>query len=312
MRKILSYARLNDVNITDLLGRSEVSFGAADLNGKRILVTGAAGSIGSELCRKLKRLNCSITAFDQSETGLFELRQELGVSIILGDIVRDFKVVDGFDYIFHAAAYKHVGMMEEFPEQAIRTNIVGTQRLVENFRGERFVLISTDKAANPKCIMGMTKRVAEDIVTAWGGTVVRFGNVIGSSGSVLTIWERQLNSGLPLTVTHKDATRYFMTIPEAASLVIEASLFKQGKYLLDMGEPISIRQLAERMIELSGAKARISYTGLKDGEKLHEELTDNEIETPTTHPKIFGLSETLTSRKIPTTVAELNQIFPNR
>ena len=273
--------------MNNLLNRDEVKFDTPDLKGKRILVTGAAGSIGSEICRKLKDFD--VTGFDQSETGLFELRNEIGVKIILGDIVTDYGVVEGFDIVFHAAAYKHVGMMEEFPEQAIRTNIKGTQRLIENFRGERFVLISTDKAANPKCVMGKTKREAENIVMNWGGSVVRFGNVIGSNGSVLTIWDRQLKNGEPLTVTHKDATRYFMTIPEAASLVIEASTFKQGKYILDMGEPVNIREIAERMIK--GTDSKIVYTGLKDGEKLHEQLrSDNEIEVRTSHPKIYELS----------------------
>lgn len=297
------------MNLNELIGREDVAFSNPNLKGKRILVTGAAGSIGSEICRKLSTLNCSVTGFDQSETGLFELRNELGINIILGDITQDFQVVDGFDMVFHAAAYKHVGMMEEFPEQAIRTNIMGTKRLIENFRGEWFVLISTDKAANPKSLMGMTKRIAEDIVTFWGGSVVRFGNVIGSNGSVLTIWERQLKEGKPLTVTHKDATRYFMTIPEAASLVIEASLFDSGKYLLDMGEPIRITDLAERYIELSGTNSEIVYTGLKDGEKLHEELTDNETKIPTMNPKIYGLSFAVDNCKIPRNEKELRAMF---
>lgn len=294
------------MNFNELLGRDEVVFGNPDMKGKRILVTGAAGSIGSELCRKLKHLD--VTALDQSETGLFELREELGIDIILADIVQDYEVVKGFDIVFHAAAYKHVGMMQQFPEQAIRTNIIGTQRLLENFRGERFVLISTDKSADPKCIMGMTKRVAEDIVLDWGGVVVRFGNVIGSSGSVLTIWERQLKKGV-LTVTHPDVTRYFMTIPEAASLVIEASLFESGKYVLDMGEPVKITDLAKKFIELSGTKAEIVYTGLKDGEKLHEVLSDNEERIPTAHPKIIGLSCDHVWRGVPKNVSELRTYF---
>lgn len=275
------------IDFEQLLGRKAATFNEVDFKGKKILVTGAAGSIGSEICRKLKGFD--VTGFDQSETGLFELRNELGVKVILGNIVTDYGVVKDFDYVFHSAAYKHVGMMEQFPEQAIRTNVIGTQRLIENFKGERFVLISTDKAANPKCVMGMTKSIAESIVMNQGGSVVRFGNVIGSSGSVLTIWERQLNKGKPLTVTHKDATRYFMTIPEAASLVIETALFKQGKYILDMGEPINIRKLAERFIALSGSTVGVVYTGLKQGEKMHEQLTDNEEQLPTSKPKIFEI-----------------------
>jgi FlaA1/EpsC-like NDP-sugar epimerase len=277
------------IDLQKLIGRKSATFSNVDFGDKKILVTGAAGSIGSEICRKLKEFD--VTGFDQSETGLFELRNEIGVKVILGNIVTDYEVVKNFDYVFHSAAYKHVGMMEEFPEQAIRTNIFGTQRLIENFNGKRFVLISTDKAANPKCIMGMSKRVAEDVVTAWGGSVVRFGNVIGSNGSVLTIWERQLKEGKPLTVTDKEATRYFMTIPEAASLVIETAMFKQGKYLLDMGEPININNLAERFIELSGVDSNITYTGLKKGEKLHEQLTDNEHQLPTSHTKIFEIQK---------------------
>lgn len=276
------------IDFERLLGRKSATFKDVDFGGKKILVTGAAGSIGSEICRKLKGFD--VTGFDQSETGLFELRNELGIKVVLGNIVTDYEVVKGFDYVFHSAAYKHVGMMEEFPEQATRTNVLGTQRLIENFKGERFVLISTDKAANPKCVMGRTKREAEDIVMLWGGSVVRFGNVIGSSGSVLTIWERQLKNGEHLTVTHEDATRYFMTIQEAASLVIETAMFKQGKYILDMGEPVSIKELAERFIALSGANVGIVYIGLKQGEKMHEQLTDNEEQLPTSNPKIFSLS----------------------
>lgn len=279
------------VNFNELIGRGERAFDNPDMDGKRILVTGGAGSIGSELCRKLSKLCCSVTALDQSETGLFELRNELGIEVILGDVVQDSHLIDGFDVVFHAAAYKHVGMMEEFPEQAVRTNVIGTKRLIDRFRGERFVLVSTDKAADPKSIMGITKRIAEDIVTTKGGTVVRFGNVIGSSGSVLTIWERQLKEGKPLTVTDKDATRYFMTIPEAASLVIEASLLDAGKYILDMGEPVSINAMAEKFIELNGANVGIRYTGLKEGEKLHEVLhVNNEKLTPTERKGILRLN----------------------
>lgn len=277
------------IDLEKFLNREPATFSDVDFGNKKILVTGAAGSIGSEICRKLKGFD--VTGFDQSETGLFELRNETGVKVILGNIVTDYEVVKHFDYVFHSAAYKHVGMMEEFPKQARRTNIIGTQRLIENFRGERFVFISTDKAANPKCVMGTSKRVAEDIVITWGGSVVRFGNVIGSNGSVLTIWERQLKQGQPLTVTDKEATRYFMTIPEAASLVIETAMFKRGKYLLDMGEPININDLAERFIELSGVESSITYTGLKQGEKLHEQLTDNENQLPTSHPKIFEIQK---------------------
>ena len=182
------------VDLQKLIGRESATFSNVDFGDKRILVTGAAGSIGSEICRKLKGFD--VTGFDQSETGLFELRNETGVKVILGNIVTDYEVVKDFDYVFHSAAYKHVGMMEEFPQQAIRTNICGTQRLIENFNGKRFVLISTDKAANPKCIMGMSKRVAEDVVTAWGGSVVRFGNVIGSNRSDRD-WETNTNR-LPL------------------------------------------------------------------------------------------------------------------
>ena len=277
------------IDFEKFLNREPATFSDVDFGNKKILVTGAAGSIGSEICRKLKGFD--VTGFDQSETGLFELRNETGVKVILGNIVTDYEVVRHFDYVFHSAAYKHVGMMEEFPEQAWRTNLVGTRRLIENFRGERFVLVSTDKAANPKCVMGESKKDAEDIVMAWGGSVVRFGNVIGSNGSVLTIWERQLKNGQPLTVTDKEATRYFMTIPEAASLVIETAMFKQGKYLLDMGKPININELAKRYIELSGVDSSITYTGLKKGEKLHEQLTDNEHRLPTSHPKIFEIQK---------------------
>lgn len=266
------------MNYNKLIGREEVNIDLTKavlfLKGghkpKKIIVTGAAGSIGSEICRQLVELGVDVIALDNAETPLHNLCLELPtVKPLLSDVLR-FSGNDYFDVCFHAAAYKHVGMLQMFPDVAFDVNVGGTANMMK--RSKDFILISTDKAADPKCVMGHTKRNAEKMVKQIGKTFVRFGNVIGSNGSVLKIWEKQIAEGRNLTVTHKDATRYFMTIPEAAKFVIATSVMPRGGYVLDMGEPVSIDTLAKRFIELSCSNVGIDYTGLKDGEKLHEVL----------------------------------------
>lgn len=273
------------MNFNELIGREEREIDLTNarlfLKGKKIVVTGAAGSIGSEICRQLIGLGLEIIALDNAETPLHELCLELPtVQPMLVDVLRisnnsSFDVLrisnkSSFDVCFHAAAYKHVGMCEKFPDVAFDVNLFGTYNVMKY--SKRLILISTDKAADPQCVMGRTKRQAEKSVKQHGHTFVRFGNVIGSNGSVLKIWEKQIAEGRNLTVTHKDATRYFMTIPEAAKFVIATSAMPKGGYVLDMGEPVLIDALAKRFIELSGVNVGIDYIGLKDGEKLHEVL----------------------------------------
>jgi FlaA1/EpsC-like NDP-sugar epimerase len=320
---------LNDfrpVKIEDLLGRAEINLSnekiEVSVKGKVVLVTGAAGSIGSEICRQLLGYKPKLLILlDQSESPLYDLEQELKNQyesvariIVLCDI-RDKdklrKIFDSYrpDMLFHAAAYKHVPMMEAFPEEAIETNIFGTKNLADlavDFRLDKFVMVSTDKAVNPTNVMGASKRLAEMYVQAYGhylechqvGTftkfiTTRFGNVLGSNGSVLPLFKKQLESGGPLTVTDKDITRYFMTIPEACQLVLEASIMGNGGeiFVFDMGEPVRIYDLAKTFIELSGKKLgqdiEIVFTGLRPGEKLFEELfNDFEKILPTYHEKI--------------------------
>ncbi len=304
---------IRPIRVEDLLGRETVRVESAGLvRGKRVLVTGAAGSIGSELCRQILRGEPGeLYALDNGETELFNLGQELGghqgYVPVMGDI-RDrqrmtavFAAVEPH-LVFHAAAYKHVPMMERAPGEAVKTNVFGTQAVVELAVAhgvERFVLISSDKAVNPTNVMGATKRLAERVVLAAAGgptkcAVVRFGNVLASRGSVVPIFQAQIAAGGPLTVTHPDAVRYFMTIPEAAQLVIKAGGFgEHGEiFLLDMGDPIRIQDLARNLITLSGLRPdqdiEVTFSGLRPGEKLFEELlTSGEGIEPTAHPKIF-------------------------
>lgn len=260
------------------------------LKRKKIVVTGAAGSIGSEICRQLVGLGLEVIALDNAETPLHELCLELPtVQPMLVDVLR-ISINNSFDVCFHAAAYKHVSMCEMFSDVAFDVNVGGTDRMRQ--LSKQFILISTDKAADPKCVMGRLKRYAENDTRTFGHTFVRFGNVIGSNGSVLKIWEKQISEGRNLTVTHKDATRYFMTIPEAAKFVIATSVMPKGGYVLDMGEPVSIDELAKRFIELSGVNVGIDYIGLKEGEKLHEVLySKGETLEETTVLGIFRISK---------------------
>jgi len=309
------------VQVEDVLGRQpvEVDLGAvaAYVAGKTVLVTGAGGSIGGELCRQLARLGVArLVLVDKGEEPLFEIERELvserdfaAAVAVLADCGDQAKMQQTFDdyrphVVFHAAAYKHVVMLEANPLQAVANNVFATRRLVEvavDAGIERFVLVSTDKAANPKNVMGQSKALCEWIVESFArkpevGTrfvAVRFGNVLGSSGSVIPIFRRQIERGGPVTVRHPEMTRFFMTIPEASSLVIQAgAMGGRGQvYVLDMGEPVRILDLAQQMIRLSGrdeSEIPITFTGVLPGEKLHEVLwNDDEAVGPTSHPKIM-------------------------
>ncbi len=295
---------LKKVNILDLLQRKEIVIqdeGVRDsIENQSILVTGAAGSIGSELVRQIIKNNPkSITLIDINENSLYELQQELKhlnphnvpIKCLIASIRDKFNVnrifKEGkFDLVFHAAAHKHVPLMEESPAEAIKNNIFGTYNLIEASKEnkvKKFINISTDKAVNPTNVMGATKRFNEMLLQSQTSEdtkfmAVRFGNVLGSNGSVVPLFTKQIEAGGPITVTHKDITRYFMTIPEAVSLVLQAETYAKGGeiFVLDMGDPVKIVDLAEQMITLSGNKPyediEINFTGLRPGEKLYEEL----------------------------------------
>ncbi len=319
------------VQVEDVLGREQVEVDfeqvASYLRGHTVLVTGAGGSIGSELCRQIARVGpARLILVDNAETALFDIERELVDE-------RDFtpavpKLIDVKDrkalrrevfekykptVVFHAAAYKHVPLMETHPLESVRNNVAATRTVAElsaEFEVERFVLISTDKAVRPANVMGATKRIAELLLESMAGktsrtvfSMVRFGNVLASSGSVVPLFRKQIASGGPITLTHGDMTRYFMTIPEAVELVIQAGAMAQGGelFVLDMGSPVKIRDLAERMVRLTGLSVRdevnpagdiaIEVTGLRPGEKLHEELLiDGEV-TGSVHPRILQMRE---------------------
>lgn len=329
----LSMNQMKDLKIEDLLQRSPIIIEnekiSSDLDGKRILITGAAGSIGSEIVRQVLSYNPSMVIIcDQAETPLHELQLEMeetypeaNLYTFIGDIQNFNRMYTLFDQytpqiVYHAAAYKHVPMMESNPSEAILTNVLGTKNLADlsmTFDVEKFVMISTDKAVNPTNIMGTSKRIAEIYVqslqnmnplrvngsakaTAMPQTkfiTTRFGNVLGSNGSVIPRFRSQIEKGGPVTVTHPDITRYFMTIPEAVQLVLEAGTMGKGGeiFCFDMGEPVKILDLARKMIKLSGfvpdVDVKIIFTGLRPGEKLYEELlTKDESTMPTYHNKI--------------------------
>jgi FlaA1/EpsC-like NDP-sugar epimerase len=317
--KSISLEQLKDVDVEDLLGRDPVSIDtvkvAEYLKGKRVLITGAGGSIGSELCRQVSQFGPeTLILFDQSETPLFEIEKELVqrypqaiFTPVMGSVRDRDRVRRVFEeyrpeVVFHAAAYKHVPMMEFNPAEAVLNNVLGTKILADaadQTSVQHFVMISTDKAVNPTNIMGASKRAAELYVQCLAKTskthfvTVRFGNVLGSNGSVVPIFHRQIKAGGPVTVTHPEVTRFFMTIPEASQLVLQAgSMGKGGEiFLLDMGESVKIVELAERMIRLSGFRPHedieIQFTGLRPGEKLYEELLiDGEGALATPHEKI--------------------------
>lgn len=318
---------IREVKIEDLLGRDRIALDnlkvREDLKNKVILVTGAAGSIGSELCRQIVFYKPELLILlDQAESALYDLEQDIKalgleakIEIVLADVRNSKKINEIFgrfkpSIVFHAAAYKHVPMMEKYPEEAIQCNVKGTKLLADVSvlnNVEKFILVSTDKAVNPTNVMGATKRVAEIYVQALNGYLdqngtsdnqtkfitTRFGNVLGSNGSVIPLFKKQIAKGGPITVTDPEITRYFMTIPEACELVLEAGVIGRGGeiYVFDMGQPVKIIDLAKRMIQLSGKKLgediAIEFTGLRDGEKLYEELLNDAEEVLTTHhPKI--------------------------
>ena len=317
---------IRDIKIEDLLGREEIQINMQEiaclLENKVILVTGAAGSIGSEICRQLAHFPiCKLICFDSAETPMHNLRLELEdkfPNLNFVPVIGDVRNGDRLDYVFrtwhphivfHAAAYKHVPLMEENPCEAVRVNVYGTRLVADaavKYGVEKFVMISTDKAVNPTNIMGCSKRLAEIYVQSLSLAIIkgevqgstkfittRFGNVLGSNGSVIPRFREQINNGGPVTVTHPEIIRYFMTIPEACRLVLEAGTMGNGGeiFVFDMGQPVKIADLAQRMIELSGMKVgkdiEIEYTGLRPGEKLYEELLSHKENTKETlHEKI--------------------------
>ena len=314
---------LREINIGDLLGRPETALNTAALNswvsGKTVLVTGGGGSIGSEICRQLLQLNIEkVVVFDISENNAYNLKEEMKVrfgatgrykvAVRIGSVqdkLRLREVFDEFkpDLVFHAAAYKHVPLMEECPRLALENNVLGTYftaRASVEHGVERFVMISTDKAVNPTNVMGASKRLTEIITLGLNKesstefVCVRFGNVLDSNGSVIPLFKRQIEAGGPVTVTHPEIIRYFMTITEAAKLVLEAGAMAEGGeiFILDMGEQVRISDLAENLIRMAGlapnVDIKIEYTGLRPGEKLYEELLLNEEGlTKTANDKIF-------------------------
>jgi len=315
----LSFKQIKEVRIDDLLGRKVIELEDGNVEEKLkdevILVTGAAGSIGSGLIRRIALYEPKlIIALDQAESPLYELEIEMlrefpkkPFEFAIGDIRRKDRMVRLFEkfkptLVFHAAAYKHVPLMEENPTEAVLTNVLGTKTLVDlslRWNVKRFVFVSTDKAVNPTSVMGSSKRVAEIYAqsnNAEGSTrfiTTRFGNVLGSNGSVIPLFKKQIDNGGPVTVTHPEVTRYFMTIPEACQLVLEAGAMGEGGeiYVFDMGESVKIIDLANQMIKLSGLEVgkdiEIKFTGLRPGEKLYEELLNKEEGTlPTHHPQI--------------------------
>lgn len=315
----VNLSRIREVSIEDLLGREPIALEQplieSFIRGKRVLVTGAGGSIGSELCRQIARFSpASISLVERAEFHLFTIHQdlihhhpELTIRPRICDVCDSKRLDAVFDMdrphvVFHAAAHKHVPMMEWNPGEALKNNVFGTRKVAEaadRFGAEAFVLISTDKAVNPTSIMGATKRVAEMVVQALSVgsktkyVAVRFGNVLGSAGSVIPIFKAQIESGGPVTVTHPEMKRYFMTIPEACQLVMQASAMGDGGeiFVLDMGTPVKILDLAKDLIRLSGFEPDeipIEFSGVRPGEKLFEELGfDAEKMGKTRHPKIF-------------------------
>lgn len=356
----VSYGQLRPVTLEDLLGRDPVKLDieaiAAYLKRKTILVTGGGGSIGSELCRQVAGMNpVRLVIFDQGEFNLYAIDNELRSDFpdlelvsVLGDVKNKERVDWVFkkfrpDVVFHAAAYKHVPMVELNPAEGVANNVRGScivADAADAYGVDRFVFISTDKAVNPANVMGTTKRIAEIYCQNLNSRsktkyiTTRFGNVLGSAGSVVPLFQRQIEKGGPVTVTHPDITRYFMTIPESVSLILQAGAMGEGGeiFVLDMGEPVLIRHLAEQMIRLAGLKPEkdiaIQYTGLRPGEKLYEELLhESEGLQPTTHDKLLlarsravdwqwlnqalvRLDDAAVSRNVPDLLKQLQSIVP--
>ncbi|MBI5558031.1 MAG: polysaccharide biosynthesis protein [Deltaproteobacteria bacterium] len=352
--------QLRPLTLNDLLGRDMIKLDhqaiSGYLKGKSVLVTGGGGSIGSELCRQVAKLNPSrLIIFDHGEFNLYVIDNELRalfpalkIVMVLGDIKNRERVDWVFrkfapQVVFHAAAYKHVPMLEVNPAEGVSNNIIGTRIVADaadRYGIERFVLVSTDKAVNPANVMGTTKRIAEiycqnlDSRSQTSFITTRFGNVLGSAGSVVPLFEKQIHNGGPVTVTHREIKRYFMTIPEAVSLILQAgSMGKGGEiFVLEMGEPVLIKDLAEQMIRLSGLvphrDIKIEYTGLRPGEKLYEELFhEGENLQGTKHPKLQlarsrqcdwnwlttvldQLNRAAGSRDVPELIRNLREIVP--
>jgi FlaA1/EpsC-like NDP-sugar epimerase len=340
----LTINSIRDVEYRDLLGRDPVDLEKEkigdSLGKKNVLVTGGGGSIGRELCKQICKFHPEkIILFERAETPLYEIDLELRKGFphieilpVLGDIQNKNEIKAVFetyapDIIFHAAAYKHVPMLELHPRKAVENNIIGTQNLVDmaiEFQSEKFVLVSTDKAVNPANVMGTSKRIAEmilqrtslkkDLRTRF--ITVRFGNVIGSAGSVIPLFKQQIRQGGPVTITHPDMIRYFMLIPEACQLILQAGAMGKGGeiYVLEMGDPVNISDMAKDLIRFSGFEPgidiEIKYIGLRPGEKLYEELiTEDEFVVPTGHPKIMVLkSEHANLKQLNHFLDELRQV----
>lgn len=315
----ISVNAIRDVSIADLLGREPVELDISgikgEIEGRTVLVTGAGGSIGSEICRQIIQFNpTTLLLLGHGENSIYLIERELralqtsiNLVPVIADVQDRMRLEDIFtqhrpDVVFHAAAHKHVPLMEANPYESVKNNVYGTKNVAEVahlHRVERFVMISTDKAVNPTNVMGSTKRIAEMIVQDLGKrsetkfAVVRFGNVLGSRGSVIPLFKSQIAAGGPVTVTHPEMTRFFMTIPEASRLVIQAGILADGGevFVLDMGEPVKIVDLAKNMIELSGFtedEMPIVFSGIRPGEKMYEELLkDGEVDPEAIYPKIF-------------------------
>lgn len=341
----LSFGQIKKINIEDLLERNIIRIDeneiSKQLHGKVILVTGAAGSIGSELVRQIVQFSpMKIIALDQAETPLFHLEIEIqekfrgcNFEVVIGDIRNKERMKRLFCYfkpsiVFHAAAYKHVPMMENNPSEAVLTNVEGTRIIADlsvEYKVEKFVMISTDKAVNPTSVMGASKRIAEIYTRSLNNLNItkfittRFGNVLGSSGSVIPLFKEQIDKGGPVIITDARITRYFMTIPEACSLVLEAGAMGKGGeiYIFDMGKSVKILDLAKKMIQLSGLTLgkdiQITYSGLRPGEKLFEELLNNSENTiPTHHPQIMIVKVQNCTDTILNDVDELITLFQSQ
>ena len=319
----VSVSSLKDVDVTDLLGREPVRVNMASImeyvSGKVILVTGGGGSIGSELCRQIaSHKPKQLIIVDIYENTTYDIQNELKSDypdldlVVLIASVRNTRRMDRIfetyhpEIVYHAAAHKHVPLMEDSPNEAIKNNVLGTWKVVDaadRWGVKRFVMISTDKAVNPTNIMGASKRICEMIIQTYNRrsktefVAVRFGNVLGSNGSVIPLFKKQIEHGGPVTVTHPDIVRYFMTIPEAVSLVLQAGAYAKGGeiFVLDMGEPVRIADLARNLILLSGHKPdediKIEYTGLRPGEKLYEEMLMDEEGLQDTENKLIHIGK---------------------
>jgi len=342
-----NYSSIRDVDVTDLLGRKEIKLNNQEISeyitDKIVLVTGGGGSIGSELCRQISRLNPKkLIIVDIYENNAYDIQNELlhkfptlNLLVLIASVRDRFKIDAIFDQerpdiVFHAAAHKHVPLMETSPGEAIKNNVFGTlnvAQIAKNYKVQKFILISTDKAVNPTNIMGATKRLCEMIIQTINAeteytdyVAVRFGNVLGSNGSVIPLFKRQIAAGGPVTLTHKEITRYFMTIPEAVQLVLQAGAYAKGGeiFVLDMGEPVKIYDLAENLIRLSGFTPNvdidIEVTGLRPGEKLYEELLmAEEGLTQTRNPLIFiGKPNAFDKELLITELAHLKEIVVNK